>query len=149
MSEDAVAVAPLSGRARVSRGLRSRENWVALVRFALVGASGYVVNLAVFALVVHGLGADYRLGAAAAFAVAVTNNFAWNRRWTFDARDGHAGFQAARFLIVSGLAFAVSLGVLELLVAGAAMPKLPAQATAIAVVTPFSFLGNKLWSFVP
>ncbi|HEU4979317.1 MAG TPA: GtrA family protein [Solirubrobacteraceae bacterium] len=149
MSEDAVAVAPLSGRARVSRGLRSRENWVALVRFALVGASGYVVNLAVFALVVHGLGADYRLGAAAAFAVAVTNNFAWNRRWTFDARDGHAGFQAARFLIVSGLAFAVSLGVLQLLVAGAAMPKLPAQATAIAVVTPFSFLGNKLWSFVP
>ena len=149
MSEDAVAVVPPTGRARVSRGLRSRENWVALVRFALVGCSGYVLNLAVFALAVHGLAADYRIGAAAAFAVAVSNNFLWNRRWTFDARDGHAGFQAARFLVVSVAAFLVSLGVLELLVAGAGMPKLPAQATAIAVVTPFSFLGNKLWSFVP
>lgn len=148
MSEDAAAVAPLSGRARMRRGLSSRANWLALVRFAVVGASGYAVNLAVFALAVHGFGADYRLGAVAAFAVAVSNNFLWNRRWTFDARAGHAGFQAARFLVVSLVAFAVSLGVLQLLVEGG-MAKLPAQALAIAVVTPLSFLGNKLWSFVP
>jgi putative flippase GtrA len=147
MSEEVVAVAPLTARSRVRQGLRTRANWVALVRFALVGLSGYVVNLAVFALAVHGFGADYRVGAAAAFAVAVTNNFAWNRRWTFDARDGHAGFQAARFLVVSLAAFAVSLGVLQALVTGGGLAKLPAQAIAIAVVTPLSFLGNKLWSF--
>ena len=147
MSEDVVAVAPLTARARVRHGLRQRENWFALVRFAVVGCSGYAVNLAVFALVVHGLGGDYHVGAVAAFAVAVSNNFAWNRRWTFDARDGHAGFQAARFLIVSLLAFVLSLGVLQALVDGLDVAKLPAQAIAIAVATPFSFLGNKLWSF--
>jgi putative flippase GtrA len=147
MSEDVAAVAQLSGRARMRRGLRTRANWVALVRFGVVGCSGYVLNLAVFALVVHGLGGDYHVGAVAAFAVAVTNNFAWNRRWTFDARDGHAGFQAARFLVVSLVAFALSLGVLEVLIEGPGIAKLAAQALAIAVVTPLSFLGNKLWSF--
>ena len=39
--------------------------------------------------------------AIGAFCVAVASNFAWNRLWTFDAGDGHAGFQAARFFAVS------------------------------------------------
>ena len=44
---------------------------------------------------------DYRVAAVLAFVVGVTNNFWWNRQWTFAARDGHAGFQAARFFVVS------------------------------------------------
>jgi putative flippase GtrA len=76
----------------------------------------------------------------------VLNNFWWNRHWTFGAREGHAGFQAARFFIVSFVAFLVSLGVLTLLVE-AGVPKLPAQALAIIAVTPLNFVGNKLWSF--
>ena len=134
-------------RARVGEGMRRPAAWLELVRFALVGASGYAVNLAVFAALVHGAGADYRLAATAAFLVAVANNFAWNRAWTFRARDGHAGFQAARFLTVSVGAFLVNLALLEALVAGAGLPEVPAQALAVVAATPFSFLGNKLWSF--
>ena len=89
----------------------------------------------------------YRLAATGAFVVAVANNFFWNRHWTFRARDGHAGFQAARFLAVSLVAFAFNLLVLELLVAGLEAPEVPAQAVAIVAATPLSFLGNKLWSF--
>ena len=37
-------------RTRMRHGLRKQANWLQLVRFGLVGASGYVVNLAVFAL---------------------------------------------------------------------------------------------------
>ncbi len=117
-----------------------------LVRFAIVGASGYALNLAVFAALVHGAGANFRVAAVAAFLAAVTNNFAWNRVWTFDARDGHAGFQAARFLAVSGCAFALALAALEALVA-AGLPAMAAQAVAIALATPVSFAGNRLWSF--
>ena len=79
--------------------------------------------------------------------VAVTNNFFWNRHWTFDAGDGHAGFQAARFFAVSVAAFLFSLGMLELLVGGLGVPKVLAQAIAIVAATPLNFLGNKLWSF--
>jgi hypothetical protein len=82
-------------RHRVGHGIRRSGNWLQLVRFALVGASGYAVNLAVFSLLVHAAGVNFRLAALCAFLVAVGNNFLWNRRWTFRARDGHAGFQAA------------------------------------------------------
>jgi putative flippase GtrA len=131
---------------RVRAGLRRPANWWQLIRFGLVGASGYVVNLAVFALL-HGLGSGHRLAATGAFLVAVSNNFVWNRQWTFRARDGHAGAQAARFLLVSIGAFVVNLGFLELFVEVAAMPEVLAQAIAVALAMPLSFAGNKLWSF--
>lgn len=144
------APAPLDDRRahqRVRRGLRHRANWWQLLRFTAVGASGYVVNLAVFALATIPLGLDHRVAALVAFLVAVTNNFLWNRHWTFDARAGHAGHQAWRFLLVSCGAFLVNLALLELLVIVAGLPELPAQAIAVAAATPCNFLGNKLWTF--
>jgi putative flippase GtrA len=132
---------------RVRAGLRKPHNWVQLVKFCTVGASGYVVNLCVFALCVEGLGAHHLVGATAAFVVAVLNNFWWNRHWTFRARSGRAGFQAARFFTVSVVAFLFAASVLELLVSVAEMPELPAQAISIIVATPLNFIGNKMWSF--
>jgi dolichol-phosphate mannosyltransferase len=146
MPDEATVVA-LPLRRRVRHGLREARNWLQLVRFALVGASGYVVNLAVFALAVHAAGIDYRAAAVLAFLVSVTNNFWWNRHWTFDARGGHAGFQAARFFTVSVAAFLFAYATLLVLVEGAGLPKVLAQATAIIAATPLSFLGQKLWSF--
>ena len=108
---------------RVRAGMRRRHNWVQLMKFCAVGGSGYVVNLAVFALAFSVLGWHHLLAATAAFVVAVTNNFYWNRYWTFAARDGHAGFQAARFYTVSVAAFVFAATVLELLVTQAGVPK--------------------------
>jgi putative flippase GtrA len=133
--------------AALRAALREPRHWYQLLRFCVVGASGYVVNLVVFSLFTHALGTDHRAAAVAAFLVAVTNNFHWNRRWTFDARGGHAGFQAARFLTVSVIAFLFSLAVLEVLVVVAGLPEVLSQATAIVAATPLSFLGNRLWSF--
>jgi putative flippase GtrA len=146
MQDDAPAVA-LPLHRRVRHGMRHPANWFQLVRFGLVGASGYIVNLAVFTLSVHVAGIDYRVAAVIAFLIALANNFVWNRHWTFDARAGHAGTQAVRFIVVSVAAFLVNLAVLELLVAGAGLPEVPAQALAIAAAMPCNFLGNKLWTF--
>ena len=153
MSDEAVALTPtvalpLSARVRVA--VRDPAAWLQLLRFAAVGASGYVVNLVVFALALHGAGADYRVAAVAAFGVAVSNNFLWNSRWTFRAEAGRVDstrHQAARFLVVSVSAFVAGLGLLTVLVEVAGVAELPAQAVAIVAVTPFSFLANKLWSF--
>ncbi len=146
MRDEAVVDLPPT-RTRVRAGLRRRASWLELARFAAVGASGYVVNLAVFSVLVHLTGAHHLLAATGAFLVAVANNFVWNRTWTFRARDGHAGFQAARFFVVSLCALAFNLVVLHALVAGLDAPEVPAQALAILVATPLNFLGNKLWSF--
>lgn len=132
---------------KIRHGVKVRDNWFELIRFGVVGASGYVVNLGVFALCVHALSIDYRVAAVIAFLAGVGNNFWWNRHWTFGASSGHAGFQAARFFTVSVGAFLVSFGILQALVSGAGMAEVPAQAIAIATATPLNFLGNKLWSF--
>ena len=132
---------------RLGAAARRPASWWQLLKFGLVGASGYLVNLAVFALLSGNLGAHHILAALGAFAVAVSNNFLWNRHWTFAAGDGHAGFQAARFFAVSVAALLVNLAVLEALVAGTTLGPLASQAIAVAVAMPLNFLGNKLWTF--
>jgi putative flippase GtrA len=137
---------PVETAKRIGRGTRKSDNWIQLVQFGVVGASGYLVNLAVFGLLTAALDVHHIPAAIGAFVVAVTNNFWWNRHWTFDAKHGHAGFQAARFFTVSVLALGVNLIVLELLIRGG-VPELASQAIAVAFAMPFNFVGNKLWTF--
>ena len=132
---------------RLLHGMRRPANWLQLVRFGIVGGVGFIVNLAVYTLFVHSVGVDYRAASVIAWLVAVANNFVLNRHWTFDARGGRARFQAMRFLVVSLVAEAFSLLLLTLLVEGAGIGKVAAQALAVAGSMPLNFLGNKLWSF--
>jgi dolichol-phosphate mannosyltransferase len=132
---------------RVRHGMRQSHNWFQLGKFLLVGLSGYVLNLAIFTFSLKVLSVHHIAAATIAFGVAVMNNFWWNRHWTFAARDGHAGFQAARFFTVSVIAFLIQVGILEVLVASAGLPKVLAQAISLALATPVNFLGNKMWSF--
>ena len=76
----------------------------------------------------------------------MTNNYTWNRLWTFRGQRGHVGYQGLRFFVVSTVALAANLVVLHLLVQ-AGLGKVLAQAIAIVLVTPLNFVGNKLWSF--
>jgi putative flippase GtrA len=146
-ADEAIADRAWSLVRRVHLGTRKPANWMQLVKFALVGGSGYVVNLVVFALLAEVAGLHHIPAAVGAFCVAVTNNFLLNRHWTFRARDGHAGFQAARFFAVSLVGLAFNLVVLELLVSVAELPEVPAQALAVAMAMPVNFIGNKLWTF--
>jgi putative flippase GtrA len=138
---------PARPHVRLLHGLRKPANWLQLVRFGLVGGAGFVVNVAVYALFVHGAGVEYRVASVAAWLVAVLNNFVLNRHWTFDARDGRAHFQAIRFIAVSLVAEVLSLLLLTVFVEAAGFAKVPAQALAVAAAMPFNFLGNKLWTF--
>jgi len=126
--------------------LVNRSAWAQLGKFCAVGASGYAVNLAVFTVLVQGVGLHYGLAAVCSFVVAVGNNYLWNRIWTFGVRGGRIGLQAARFLAVSVSALSLNLAVLSALVS-AGLGELPAQAAAILVVAPASFLANRSWTF--
>ncbi len=132
---------------RVIHGMRKPANWLQLVRFGIVGGVGFVINIAVYALCVHGAGIDYHAAGVVAWLVAVLNNFILNRHWTFDAGDGRAHFQAMRFFVVSLVALGASQLLLTLFVEAGGIAKVPAQALAVAASMPLNFLGNKLWSF--
>ncbi len=136
----AAAVAGAAGLA-----LRRPANWIQLAKFCAVGASGYAINLAVYSALelsdVH-----YLAPADSSFLVAVTNNYTWNRLWTFHHQQGHLVYQGFRFLLVSTVALAANLLFLQVLVS-LGVHKILAQAIAIVLVTPWNFAANKLWSF--
>jgi putative flippase GtrA len=148
MDERTVTPVGPVGRGRMDAALRRRANWEQLVKFCVVGATGYVVNLAVYTLLLRGAGLHYVPAAIGSFLVAVTNNYSWNRVWTFRAQRGGVAYQGMRFLIVSTMALLANLAVLYLLVT-VGLGEVIAQAIAIVLVTPVNFVGNKLWSFGP
>ena len=131
---------------RAVQALRRPGNWIQLAEFGAVGASGYLVNLAVYTTLLKGFGVHYLAAATVSFVVAASWNYWWNRHWTFREQRGHFAYQGMRFFAVSGVVYCANLGVLSLLVS-LGVGKVAAQAVAIIVVTPLNFLGNKLWSF--
>jgi dolichol-phosphate mannosyltransferase len=131
---------------RAVRALRAPHNWLQLARFCAVGASGYAINLAVYTALLKWAGLHYLGAAFVSFLVAITNNYWWNRHWTFRGQKGHFAYQGMRFAVVSAVALAANLGILRVLVA-LGVGKVLAQAIAIIAVTPLNFIGNKLWSF--
>src|SRR3954451_9755686 len=138
--------AALALRTRAVRALRKPANWMQLAKFGAVGATGYIVNLAVYTALLRGADWHYAYAATVSFLVAVTNNYIWSRLWTFRHQRGHVAFQGLRFFGVALVAYIANLGILSGLIA-LGMNKVLAQAIAIVLVTPLNFVGNKLWSF--
>ncbi len=122
-----------------------RHAYNELLRFCAVGAAGFVVNLIAFSVALDELGTGPLTAATVAFAVAVTHNFLLNRHWTFQGAGGSLLHRATKFFAVSVGALGANLLLLSVLVHLVA--KIPAQAVAVVLVTPLSFLANKLWSF--
>ena len=131
---------------RAVRALRHPGNWVQLAKFSVVGLSGYLVNLAVYGLLLRGAGFHYLAAGACSFVVAAANNYYWNRHWTFRRERGDVYGQGIRFFIVSLVALGANLAILHVLIV-AGLGKIAAQAIAILLVMPLNFIGNKLWSF--
>lgn len=130
-------------RSRISEDSAVRP----LIKFGLVGGSGYVINLSVFA-VTNGLFGFHPIPAAIlAFSVAVLNNFVWNRVWTFRSTDSEVGVQALKFLTVSLAGLCLNLAILTALHELTPLAELWAQAIAVALVMPVNFLLNRAWTF--
>jgi putative flippase GtrA len=125
--------------------LRTRRNWEQLAQFCVVGAVGYLINLGVYALLLHE-GLHYLLAATLSFLVAVANNYWLNRHWTFRERKAGVAAQGMRFFLISVASLGANLLVLHVLIR-IGVGKLVGQAIAIVLVTPLNFIGNKLWSF--
>lgn len=156
---------------RVHRYLfvRHAHNWVLLLRFGLVGGSGVAVNLLAL-IVVHSFGPDedvvlrppvhwYHAYSTIAFALANLWNFQLNRFWTFRSSKHASWLREYLPFLTVGL-----LGqLLTLLMHPGGFLALPtdvlddstgwrtrlywAQLITIAVVTPLSFVLNKIWTF--
>ncbi len=112
-----------------------------------MGASGYFINLLVFAFLIHIVYAPDTVAFVVAAVVASTSNFIWNRHWTFSAKGDHPFGQAVRFFGVSFIVLVVAAGIYHGLVGLGLSMKVVADGLAWIIATPISFLAQKLWSF--
>lgn len=156
--------------------VRQRHNWLLLVKFGVVGASGVLVNQLVLLVQqllgpeAHGVWLDlpatefnvrwYHVYVTIAFFVANLWNFQLNRGWTF--RSGkHAPWlqEYVPFLLVGLISLALNLMLVTVFMHPSSPLGLPtslgsfdtrlqvANLIAIAIITPLSFVFNKLWTF--
>ena len=115
-------------------------------RFLVVGAGGYVVNVATFALLV-GAGMKYVPASAVSYLVSNALMYLGNRYFTF--RLGHVGFWAAylRYILVGLVVIAMNAAVLTVFVEGLGLDETLAQALSLLVVTPPAYFLFKRWTF--
>lgn len=83
------------------------------VKFGIVGASGFLVNLIIFTLLQrvvpdHWRPLQYNIIYSLAFLAGGVSNYYFNRIWTFRS-TGHAVREGAQFLTVSAIALIVGL----------------------------------------
>ncbi len=101
------ARASLLERVTQRRGLRQ------FVKFGIVGASGFVVNLVIFTALQrldprHTVASHYYVIYSIGFLSGGVSNYFLNRMWTFRS-SAHAGKEGAQFLTVSLIALGVGL----------------------------------------
>ena len=77
----------------------------------------------------------------------MTNNYLWNRLWTFREQRGHVAYRASASWSSSLVALGANLALLAALVALGAGQGRSRRRSRSSLVTPLSFIGNKLWSF--
>lgn len=114
-------------------------------KFLATGFSGYLVHLAVMALVVEEFGGRPHLeGAVAGFGVAMTSNYLINRRWTFRARHVGVASSYLKYATSAVAGLAIQIGVMTLL---ARLPWILSATVGIVSGSAFTFLVSYLWTF--
>jgi dolichol-phosphate mannosyltransferase len=119
-----------------------------IAKFALVGLSGVVVNLALL-WALHGLAGLHDLVAVPiAVEASILSNFLLNDRFTFrDRQGGHVLQRLAWFNAVSLLALLVNVTAYAILAKGLGVPYLAAEAIAIVVAFGANYAGNLNWTY--
>src|SRR5690348_5084074 len=97
-------------RARAARALRRPANWMQLAKFAAVGATGYVVNLAVYTALLRGAGWHHAYSATVSFPDAVTNSSLCDRPSAVRDQRGDVAPGGARSFVLGRIAYGADLG---------------------------------------
>lgn len=131
-------------------GITQRRGIRQFVKFGIVGASGFIVNLIVFTLLQrfdpnHAEPLHYNVLYTVAFLSGGVSNYYLNRIWTFRS-TGHAVKEGAQFLTVSVIAL-----IFGLIVSAIVAPKLGHGHKTWFVATVagilVNFFVNKYWTF--
>jgi putative flippase GtrA len=118
-----------------------------LVRFNVVGAMGFALQLGVLFLLERA-GWPVLLATLTAVEAAVLHNFVWHERWTWaDVRAGTRTARLARFHVSNGLISLVGNTVLTTGLVAASVPLVGANVLAVIVCAGANFAAAHAFVF--
>jgi putative flippase GtrA len=115
-------------------------------KFVLVGTGGFLLNLAAFAALL-GVGTRYLAASVLAYLLSNAAMYLGNRYFTFGL--SHDGVVAAyfRYLAVGAVVAGLTIVLLAVFVEGVGLDPRPAQALALILLVPLSFVLSRRFAF--
>lgn len=132
-------VADRLGRVQGNRDVRRA------VKYGIVGVANVTLDFTLYAVLVS-FGVWYPLAKTGSVVVATANGYTFNRIWTFRAGAHRTAF-LVKYVTVQASCLALNLCLLVLLIEGAGLDKILAQAIALPFVAGASFAAQRLWTF--
>ena len=123
------------------------EEFLRVIRFGVVGFSNFVIISLTVWIMMHLCQADMLPANITAYAIALVNNFVWNKLWVFRARGGNLLREIALNLIAYGTAYLLQLGCSFALADLLGMNEYVAQFIGLFVFGATNFIMNKLLTF--
>ena len=117
------------------------------LKFCVVGFSGMVVDFGVTWLCKEKFGWNKYLSNSLGFALAATNNYIWNRLWTFRSTSSEIPVEYGKFLIIAAIGLAINNFVIYLLHGKWKLNFYLSKIFAIVIVTLWNFTMNYLFTF--
>ncbi len=127
------------------------------IKFAVVGASGAVIDFGLTALCKGIFGIPELLSNAIGFTVAATSNYFLNRVWTWRSTSKEVGIEYAKFFFVSLVGLGLNSLIVFLLKDISIVPRFVetnidwdfwvAKIIATGIVMVWNFLANNLFTF--
>ena len=120
---------------------------VKFLKFCVVGFSGMVVDFGTTWLCKEKFGWNKYVSNSIGFTLAATNNYLWNRLWTFQSTSSEIPVEYGKFLIIAIIGLGINNLVIYLLHDKLKLNFYLSKLIAIGVVTIWNFVMNYLFTF--
>lgn len=117
------------------------------IKFGVVGCSGMIVDFGVTYLLKEKAKLNKFLSNSAGFVLAATNNYIWNRLWTFHSKNEDIPVEYLSFFIISLIGLGINNLTIYLLADRLKWNFYFSKLCATAVVMVWNFTMNMLVTF--
>lgn len=117
------------------------------LKFCIVGFSGMVVDFGFTWLCKEKFKWNKYVSNSIGFVLAATNNYIWNRWWTFQSNNANIPIEYGKFLVISVIGLGLNNLVIYLLHEKLKLNFYLAKLIAIGVVTVWNFVMNYRFTF--
>lgn len=127
------------------------STWVTIlmrfIRFGIVGCSGMLVDFGVTWLCKEKLRWNKYLSNSLGFVLAATNNYVWNRLWTFESESEAVVREYLSFVVIATIGLALNNLIVYLLHERLHLHFYLSKLIAIGCVTLWNFSMNYVFTF--